>query len=103
MLVPGGLIQSGVGSEIMRANDEVRPERRRRFFHAAEVCFAAAMRLVPRPFRFGAAVLIARAAVPLFRLTDAYRVQLMTNVDGPYEITLHFVLNALTKHGTLFD
>jgi lauroyl/myristoyl acyltransferase len=27
----------------------------------------------------------------------------MTNVDGPYEITLHFVLNALTKNGTRFD
>ncbi|HKQ52202.1 MAG TPA: hypothetical protein VJT74_07540, partial [Pyrinomonadaceae bacterium] len=64
-----------------------------------EACFAAGMRLVPRSLRFGAAVRVARAAVPLFRRTNAYQVQLMTNVDGPHEITLHFVLNALTKNG----
>lgn len=87
----------------MRSKEGVRTGGRRRFFHAAEACFAAAMRLVPRPFRFGAAVLIARAAVPLFRRTDAYQTQLMTNVDGPHEITLHFVLNALTKNGARFD
>src|SRR5215213_1092261 len=87
----------------MSWEEEVRAGSRRRLFHAAEACFAAAMRLVPRSFRFGAAVLIARAAVPLFRRTDAYQLQLMTNVDGPYEITLHFVLNALTKNGTRFD
>lgn len=102
--VPRILMKSGgCVPGIMRAKEEVRTGRRRRFFHAAEACFAAAMRLVPRRYRFGAAVLIARSAVPLFRLTNAYQVQLMTNVDGPYEVTLHFVLNALTKNGTRFD
>ena len=87
----------------MSSEEEVSTEPRRRFFHAAEACFAAAMRLVPRSLRFGAAVLVARAAVPLFRRTRAYQVQLMTNVDGPHEVTLHFVLNALTKNGARFD
>lgn len=87
----------------MRSKEEVRPEPRSRFLRAAEACFAAAMRLIPRPLRFGAAVLVARAAVPLFRLTKAYQLQLLANVDGPHEITLHFVLNALTKNGTRFD
>lgn len=77
--------------------------RREDFVHAAERCFAAAMRLVPRRRRFAAAVLVARAAVPLFRRTEAYRVQERIGFDGPHEIALHFVLNALTRKGTRFD
>jgi lauroyl/myristoyl acyltransferase len=61
------------------------------------------MRLVPRRYRFGAAVLIARSAVPLFRRTYAYREQERIGFDKPCEITLHFVLNALTRKGTRFD
>jgi lauroyl/myristoyl acyltransferase len=71
--------------------------------HAAERCFATAMRLVPRRYRFDAAVLVARAAVPLFRRTQAYRVQEKIGFDSPHEIALHFVLNALTRKGTRFD
>jgi hypothetical protein len=88
---------------IIRSKEVVRSGRRRRFFHAAEMCFAVAMRLIPRRYRFGTAIFIARATVPLFRLTEVYQVQLTTKVDGPYEITLHFILNALTKNGTRFD
>lgn len=77
--------------------------RREEFFHAAEFCFAAAMRLVPRRYRFGAAFAIARAAVPLFRRTHAYREQERIGFDGPHEIALHFVLNALTRKGARFD
>ena len=80
-----------------------RPSRREGFFDAAELCFATAMRLVPRRHRFGAAVLVARAAVPLFRRTDAYREQEVKGFDSPHEIALHFVLNALTRNGTRFD
>lgn len=77
--------------------------RRRDFLHTAERCFATAMRLMPRRYRFGAAVLVARAAVPLLRRTDAFREQEMKRFDGPHEIALHFVLNALTRNGTRFD
>ena len=71
--------------------------------HAAERCFAAAMRLVPRRRRFAAALVVARAALPLLRMTDAYRVQERMGFDSPHEIALHFVLNALTRKGTRFD
>jgi lauroyl/myristoyl acyltransferase len=80
-----------------------RPIHRRGFFHAAELCFSTAMLLVPRRYRFGAAMLIARVAVPLFRRTYAYREQERIGFDGPHEIALHFVLNALTRKGTRFD
>lgn len=77
---------------------------RENFFHAAELCFATALRLlVPRRYRFGAAFTISRAMVPLFRKTDAYREQEKIGFDGPHEIALHFVLNALTRKGTRFD
>ncbi|HEV2708361.1 MAG TPA: hypothetical protein VGV59_20770 [Pyrinomonadaceae bacterium] len=75
----------------------------RHFIYAAEFCFAMMMRLVPRRYRFGAALVVARAAVPLFRMTNAYRVQEMIGFDGPHEIALHFILNALTRNGTRFD
>jgi len=87
----------------MRSKGDVRTKRRRSFFYTAEACLAMAVRLVPRRYRFGLAVLIAGAAVPLFRLTNVFRAQLTTRVDGPHEIALHFVLNALTKNGTRFD
>lgn len=61
------------------------------------------MRLAPRRYRFGAAVFVARAAVPLLRLTSAYRVQELIGFDGPREIALHFLLNALTRNGARFD
>ena len=61
------------------------------------------MRLAPRRLRFGAAVFVARAALPLLRRTDAYRVQEMMGLDAPHEIALHFALNALTRNGARFD
>ena len=72
-------------------------------FHVAGLCFALAMRTIPRRRRFGAAVLMARAASPLIRRTEAYREQRKANIDGVYEIALHFVLDTLTKNGTGFD
>jgi hypothetical protein len=79
------------------------PIGRRHLIHAAEFCFATAMRLLPRRYRFGAALRLARIAIPLLRMTDAYRVQEMIGFDGPGEIALHFILNALTRNGTRFD
>jgi hypothetical protein len=71
--------------------------------HAAEYCLALAMRLFPQRHRFKLAVFLAHITVPLFRLTSAYREQEMKGFDGPNEIALHFILNALTRKGTQFD
>jgi hypothetical protein len=90
----GGLTRPRAGDATGRRDD---------FVHAAEFCFAKAMLVVPRRYRFAAAVLAARAAVPLFRLTPAYREQELIGFDSPHEIALHFVLNALTRKGTRFD
>src|SRR5436305_3333341 len=72
-------------------------------FHIAGRGCAAVMRLVPRPFRFGAALLAARAAVPIVRRTEAFREHRASKVDGDLEIALHFVLSVLTKSGVTFD
>ncbi len=69
----------------------------------AELCFALAMRIVPRPYRFDAGLLLARAALPLLRKTEAYREQQIKKFHLPREIALHLILNALTKNGTAFD
>ena len=90
-------------AEAMRPEAGVTPHLRRRPIQAAEFFFAVAMRLVPRRYRFGAALFVSRAATPLLRLTDAYRKQELIGFDGPREIALHFVLNALTRNGARFD
>jgi lauroyl/myristoyl acyltransferase len=73
------------------------------FLSNAGLCFAYAMRLLPRRLRFGVAILIARAAVPFLRRTEAYEEQSMGKVDGVCEIALYLVLNTMTKNGTSFD
>ena len=69
----------------------------------AELCFALAMRIVPRRYRFQTALFAARTTVPLFRRTQAYREQHVKNFHRPDEIALYLLLNALTKNGTRFD
>jgi hypothetical protein len=88
---------------VMRPEAGVTPNLRRQLIQAAEFLFSVAMRLVPRRYRFGAALFAARAAAPLLRLTSAYREQELKGFDGPREIALHFVLNALTRNGARFD
>jgi lauroyl/myristoyl acyltransferase len=61
------------------------------------------MRVVPRQYRFQAALLVARATVPLFVWTAAYREQRIKNFHRPDEIVLYLLLNALSKNGTRFD
>jgi len=95
----GGYARAGVERQEARAATGLG----RRLIRAAEFFFAAAMRLAPRRHRFGAAVFVARAVTPLLRLTDAYRRQELIGYDGPHEIALHFVLNALTRNGARFD
>lgn len=86
-----------------RRQASLRPNRWRTIIRAAEFCFAAALRLAPRRRRFGVTLLMASAAVPLLRRTSAYRQQELIGFDGPREIALHFMLNALTRNGTRFD
>jgi len=61
------------------------------------------MRIVPRRYRFQTTLLLARATVPLFVRTAAYREQSIKNFHRPDEIVLFLLLNALTKNGTCFD
>jgi lauroyl/myristoyl acyltransferase len=61
------------------------------------------MRLLPRPSRFGAALLVARAAVPLVRRTEAYREMRRHKVDGAREIALHLLLFAMTNGGAAYE
>jgi lauroyl/myristoyl acyltransferase len=82
---------------------DAEPERRRLLIRAAEFCFAAALRLAPRRFRFGAVLMLTSAVLPLLRRTVAYRMQAEMGFDGPREIALHFMLNALTRNGARFD
>lgn len=96
---PGGQLRAGG----VRQGVDVKPERRRRLIRAAEFCFAAALRLAPRRRRFGAVLLLADAVLPFLRRTSAYRWQEAVGFDGPREIALHFMLNALTRNGTRFD
>ncbi|MET0625987.1 MAG: hypothetical protein ABW250_23840 [Pyrinomonadaceae bacterium] len=90
-------------TEVARSEPVADSGRRRRIIRAAELCFAAAMRLAPRRQRFRAVMLAADAATPLLRLTSAYREQELKGFDGPREIALHFMLNALTRNGARFD
>jgi lauroyl/myristoyl acyltransferase len=76
---------------------------RRYFFRTAEFCFAMAMRLVPEGRRFTLAWLVARATVPLFRITEGYRKHQTRNFLDPHEISLFLLLNALTRNGTTYD
>lgn len=101
----GSTIKPGrhVRSEGVPAGAGGGPDSRRRMIRAAEFCFAAAMRLAPRRYRFGTALMAADAAAPLLRRTGAYRVQEAIGFDGRRELALHFMLNALTKNGTRFD
>ena len=62
-----------------------------------------AMRIVPRRFRFGFALSLARVTFPLFRATAAYHEQWIKNFHRPDEIVLYLILNALAKNGTRFD
>src|SRR5688572_22817415 len=61
------------------------------------------MRIVPRKFRFDAAMFMAATIVPFFRRTEAYREQEVKGFHNPREIALHLILNALTKNSTAFD
>lgn len=73
------------------------------FWRLAGACVAAAMRLVPRKRRFGAAVLLSRAAVRVLRLAPQFRLLANTKFDSGIEIALHLLLHTLTTNGTSFD
>jgi lauroyl/myristoyl acyltransferase len=74
-----------------------------RHFHLAGASLAAAVGLLPRRWRFRAAMLIARAAEPFVRRTEPFRRQQRSRVDGAREIAAHLVLHTLTRNGCEFD
>jgi hypothetical protein len=74
-----------------------------RHFHLAGASLAAAIRLLPRRWRFRAAMLAARAAEPLVRRTEPFRLQRSSRMDGAREIAAHLVLHTLTRNGCEFD
>ena len=61
------------------------------------------MQFVPHRFRFGVVLKLARLATPLLRGTEAYQTQMKKGFHEPCEITLHLLLNALTKTDCTFD
>jgi hypothetical protein len=61
------------------------------------------MRMVPRARRCGAALGLARATEPLFRLSELYRLQERSRVSGALDIATHMVLHTLTKNGVPLD
>jgi hypothetical protein len=79
------------------------PRHRWPLLHLAARSFGLAFRLLPRRFRFAAAVLASRVLVPLIRRTAAYREQSGQRIDTAREISLFRVMESLTASGTLFD
>lgn len=78
-------------------------QQQSQFWRVAGASVAAAMRLVPRRRRFGAALRVARAARPLMRGTPQYRILENAKLDRGDEIALHLLLHTLTIHDTAFD
>lgn len=64
---------------------------------------AAAMELVPRKRRFGAAVLLAPVLVQMVRRSSQYRLLANSRFDSGTEIALHLLLHTLTANGAAFD
>ncbi len=83
--------------------DESGAKHQWHLLHLASIAVAWMVRLLPRRWRFRAAQLLAHAAEPFLRGTEAVRAQLRAKIDGPAEIALYLVTNALTVNGTLFD
>ncbi len=79
------------------------PRHEFRVLNAAGAAFAAALRLMPRSWRFPVAFHAAFLLEPLLRRTRAWSKQPSRKVDGAAEMAVHLVLNALTTHGTRFD
>jgi len=60
-------------------------------------------RLVPRRFRFRAAVCAARLLQPYIRRTQMYELRIQQRADTIREITLDIVMRTLTRYGTTYD
>ena|GEM_PF-3542454 len=62
-----------------------------------------AFRMLPRAWRFRAAVVFARAVRPLVARTRAYAVRCELKTDGLPETTLDLILGELTRQGVIYD
>lgn len=64
---------------------------------------ALAFRMLPRAWRFGAAVRFARAVRPIVARTRAYAVRCELKTDGLPETSLDLILGELTRQGVIYD
>jgi hypothetical protein len=60
-------------------------------------------RLIPKRFRFRAAVRAARLLQPYIRRTQMYEFRIQQRADTIREITLDIVMRLLTRYGTTYD
>jgi hypothetical protein len=74
-----------------------------RALRAAGFAFALAFRVIPRKFRFQAAIIVARWIEPLVRRTRAYGDRAQFRTDGLRETSLELLLMMLSRHGTVFQ
>lgn len=73
------------------------------YWHIASRAFALMILIMPRRYRFRAAVALARALTPLIRRTPWYDKQRKLRLDGVSEIALHHMLNIMSNSGAQFD
>jgi lauroyl/myristoyl acyltransferase len=64
---------------------------------------AAAISLLPRTRRFGAAVLLARPLIAIIRRAPQYRLLEDASFDSGIGIALHLLLHTFTRNGAAFD
>lgn len=72
-------------------------------FHSVGFLLATAFRVLPRPWRWHAAVALSRALRPLIRQTRAYEARARLRTDTLRETSLELILGMLTRFGVLFD
>jgi len=65
--------------------------------------FGLAMRAIPRPLRYRAALVLASVLAPLISCSENGRRQMAYQMDSAREIALSRVLESMTRSGTAFD
>lgn len=100
---PAPSIGSAPTTESSQSAAAAEPRHHWPLLHLAGRAVGLLIRVVPRRFRFAAAVRASIALRPLIRRTGAYRAQRRQNVDTIREIALHRVLESMTASGALFD
>jgi hypothetical protein len=90
---------SGGGVTEPRDNGSMHP----RFPNGVRIVASLAFRLLPRSWRFGAAVRFSRLVRPVVARTNAYAARSRLMTDGLAETALDLILTELTRRGVAFD